>query len=50
MNFADPYSTWQKGAIENANDLVQQYIPKFSTFSNSSQQKITKFIKNNEIL
>ena len=43
MYFADPYSSWQKGAIENANGLVRQYIPKSAAFSNFSQQKITKF-------
>ena len=32
--FADPYSSWQKGAIENANKLVRQYIPKGTVFSN----------------
>ena len=26
--FADPYASWQKGAIENANKLIRQYIPK----------------------
>lgn len=42
--FADPYSSWQKGAIENANGLVRQYILKSAAFSNFSQQKITKFM------
>ena len=41
--FADPYSSWQKGAIENATGLVRQYIPKSAAFSNFSQHKITKF-------
>ena len=45
--FADPYSSWQKGAIENANGLIRQYIPKAAAFSNFSQRKITKFM--NEI-
>ena len=34
--FAGPYSSWQKGAIENANGLIRQYIPKAAAFSNFS--------------
>ena len=26
--FADPYASWQKGAIENANGLIRQYVKK----------------------
>ena len=37
--FADPYSSWQKGAVENANGLVRQYIPKSTTFTNASDMK-----------
>ena len=29
--FADPYASWQKGAIENTNKLIRQYIPKQPT-------------------
>ena len=43
--FADPYSSWQKGAIENANGLIRQYIPKGAVFSHFSHQQITKFNK-----
>lgn len=31
--FADSYASWQKGAIENANKLIRQYIPKGTDFS-----------------
>jgi len=28
--FAHPYCSWEKGAIENANKLIRQFIPKES--------------------
>ena len=31
--FADSYCSWQKGAIENANKLIRQYIPKGTDFN-----------------
>ena len=31
--FADSYSAWQKGAIENANKLIRKYIPKKADFN-----------------
>lgn len=30
--FAHPYSSWEKGAVENANKLIRQYIPKRTDF------------------
>lgn len=41
--FVDPYSSWQKGAIENANGLVRKYIPKsaaFSTLQSAENNKV----------
>ena len=38
--FAHPYSSWEKGAIENMNGLIRQYIPKKSDFRGISNQFI----------
>ena len=43
--FADPYASWQKGAIENANGLIRQYVPKTEMFEHVSHQQITKYSK-----
>lgn len=38
--FADPYASWQKGAIENANKLIRQYIEKNANFNDFTDKKI----------
>lgn len=38
--FTDPYSSWQKDAIENANGLIRQYIPKKVSFNDYDDKDI----------
>lgn len=40
--FTDSYSSWQKGAVENANKLIRKYIPKKADFDNFSDAYIRK--------
>ncbi len=40
--FADSYSSWQKGAIENANKLIRQYFPKGTDFRLVSDEEVHK--------
>jgi len=38
--FADPYASWQKGAIENTNKLIRQYITKGTDISTVTDKRI----------
>ena len=38
--FADSYSSWQKGAIENTNKLIRQYIPKGTDFKGLTDEYV----------
>jgi IS30 family transposase len=38
--FTHPYSSWEKGLIENTNKLIRQYIPQKTNFNNISNQQI----------
>lgn len=38
--FTDPYSSWQKGSVENTNKLIRQYIDKQMNISNLSYNKL----------
>ena len=46
--FADPYASWQKGAIENTNKLIRQYIPKKANFDDFNRQKDCEHTEENK--
>jgi IS30 family transposase len=38
--FCDPYSSWQKGSVENTNGLIRQYFPKRTDFTKITDKQI----------
>lgn len=42
--FCDPYSSWQKGSVENANKMLRRYIPKGCDLSKFTQAQIDSFV------
>jgi IS30 family transposase len=42
--FCDPYSSWQKGGVENGNKMIRRFIPKGSNIDNYSHQYISHII------
>lgn len=42
--FCDPYSSWQKGSVEQANGLIRQYIPKGSDLNNFDQAYVESVV------
>lgn len=35
--FTDPYSSWQKGGVENTNKMLRRYLPEGTDFATASQ-------------
>jgi transposase, IS30 family len=42
--FCDPYSSWQKGGVENANKMLRRYVPKGCDISRFTQAQIDDFV------
>jgi IS30 family transposase len=42
--FTDPYASWQKGGVENANKMIRRYFPKGTDFTRVTQTQITRAI------
>lgn len=42
--FCDPYSSWQKGGVENANKMIRRYLPKGTNFARVSQEKLDRIV------
>ena len=38
--FCDPYSSWQKGGVENANKMIRRFIPKGSDIADFSDEYV----------
>lgn len=38
--FCDPYSSWQKGSVENVNGVIRRFIPKGANIANYSDEEI----------
>ena len=43
--FCDPYSSWQKGMVENINKLVRKYLPKGWAFNKVSDDTIKRELR-----
>jgi len=39
--FCDPYSSWQKGGVENMNKMIRRYIPKGSDIGDYSDEYVS---------
>lgn len=42
--FCEPYSSWQKGGVENANKMLRYFFPKGTNFRMVSQKKVDEAV------
>ena len=42
--FCDPYSSWQKGGVENANRMIRHYLPKGMDLATVSPHRLARII------
>lgn len=42
--FCDPYSSYQKGGVENANKMLRRYVPKGCDIGRFSQLQLDDFV------
>mgnify|MGYP001562993030 CR=1 FL=1 len=42
--FCDPYSSWQKGGVENANKMIRRFIPKKSDINDYSDEYVKEVL------
>ena len=42
--FCDPYSSWQKGGVENVNKMIRRYFPKGTDFAKVSERQIERAV------
>lgn len=43
--FCDPYSSWQKGGVENANKMIRRYFPKGTDWGVVPQREIDRVVQ-----
>lgn len=42
--FCDPYASWQKGGVENANKMLRRYVPKSTNLKTVSPEKLARIV------
>lgn len=42
--FCEPYSSWQKGGVENANKMIRRYFPKGTNFRKVSSRAVDRAV------